>query len=181
MSLWPISHQIKQPKAILILFHLSVGTGWLENWLLKTKNFSFPVSRDGALSYSYFSNSKRLQKVKSWCPRGYGAIPGGADSPKACRRGEMVAEGSITRLLNFSLILFLAALGLRCLAKAVSSCGVQASHCSNCSYCGAQALGARASEFAALRLSSCDAGISCSATCGIFPHQGLNLCPLPWQ
>ena len=24
-------------------------------------------------------------------------------------------------------------------------------------------------------------GLSCSAACGIFPDQGSNLCPLPWQ
>ena len=24
-------------------------------------------------------------------------------------------------------------------------------------------------------------GLSCSAACGIFPDQGLNLCPLQWQ
>ena len=24
-------------------------------------------------------------------------------------------------------------------------------------------------------------GLSCSATCGIFPDQGSNLCPLHWQ
>ena len=24
-------------------------------------------------------------------------------------------------------------------------------------------------------------GLSCSAACGIFPDQGLNPCPLPWQ
>ena len=55
-------------------------------------------------------------------------------------------------------------LDLCCLVKAFSSCGVQASHGSNFSYCGAQALGARASVVAALRLSSCDAGTSCSST-----------------
>ena len=43
-------------------------------------------------------------------------------------------------------------------------CGVWASHCSGFSYCGVQALG----------FSSCEA-------CGIFPDQGLNLCPLHWQ
>ena len=43
-------------------------------------------------------------------------------------------------------------------------CGVWASHCSGFSYCRVQALG----------FSSCEA-------CGIFPDQGLNLCPLHWQ
>ena len=34
-------------------------------------------------------------------------------------------------------------------------CGVRASHCSSFSFCGARALGARASVVAACRLSSC--------------------------
>ena len=46
--------------------------------------------------------------------------------------------------------------------------------CGGFSCCGARALGARASVFAAHRL-------SCSAACGIFPDQGLNPCPLHWQ
>ena len=50
----------------------------------------------------------------------------------------------------FYLFLFLAVLGLRCCARAFSSCGERelllvASHCSGFSRCGAQALGARAS------------------------------------
>ena len=80
--------------------------------------------------------------------------------------------------------LFLAALGLRCCVQAFSSCGerglgtlccgVQASHCSGFSCCGARALGARASVVVAH-------GLSCSMTCGIFPDQGSNPCPLHWQ
>ena len=56
---------------------------------------------------------------------------------------------------------------------------------------GRQALGAQTSVVAVLRLSSCSSWIqrtgsvahrlSCSAACGIFPDQGLNLCPLHWQ
>ena len=53
-------------------------------------------------------------------------------------------------------------------------CGVQASHCGGFSCCGAQALGMQASVVVAR-------GLSCSAACGIFPDQGLNLCPLHWQ
>lgn len=49
-----------------------------------------------------------------------------------------------------------------------------ASHCDGFSYCGAQALGARASGVAAH-------GLSCSAACGIFLQQGSNLCPQNWQ
>ena len=80
----------------------------------------------------------------------------------------------------FYFILFLAGLGLRCCARAFSSCdewgrcGVRASHCSGFSCCGAQVLGARASVVVAH-------GLSCSAACGIFPHQGSNRCPLHWQ
>ena len=55
----------------------------------------------------------------------------------------------ISALLFFFLIylffLFLAVLGLRCCARAFSSCGEWASHCSGFSCCGAQALGAQAS------------------------------------
>ena len=57
---------------------------------------------------------------------------------------------------------------------ATLSCGVQASHCSGFSYCGARALGTRASVVVAR-------GLSCSVACGIFPGQGSNLCPLHWQ
>ena len=66
---------------------------------------------------------------------------------------------------------FLAALGLRCCMRALSSCGqwgllfiavhglliVVASHCSGFSCCGAWALGAWASVVVACRLSSCGA------------------------
>ena len=31
------------------------------------------------------------------------------------------------------------------------------------------------------RLRSCGHGLSCSTACGIFPDQGSNPCPLPWQ
>ena len=57
---------------------------------------------------------------------------------------------------------------------ATLGCGAQASHCGGFSCCGAQALGVRASVVVAH-------GLSCSTACGIFPDQGLNLCPLNWQ
>ena len=62
----------------------------------------------------------------------------------------------------------------------LSSCDVQASHCSGFSFCGAGALGRPAfsscgSQALEHRLSNW--GLSCSAACGIFPDQGLNLCP----
>ena len=49
----------------------------------------------------------------------------------------------------------MATLGLRCCARAFSSCGVWSSHCGGFSCCGARALGARALVVVALRLSSC--------------------------
>ena len=100
------------------------------------------------------------------------------------------------------IFLFLAALGLRCCARALSSCGelgatlrcsAWASHCGGFSCCGARALGAWASVVVARglsscglqaperRLSSCGARLSCSAACGILPDQGSNPCPLNWQ
>ena len=84
--------------------------------------------------------------------------------------------------LKFS-YLFLAALGLRCCARALSSCsergatlccGAQASHGGGFSCCGSRALERVDSVVVAH-------GLSCSAACGIFPDQGLNLGPLPWQ
>ena len=45
--------------------------------------------------------------------------------------------------------LFLVVLGLRCCAQAFCSCGEWASHCNGFSCCGAQALGTKASVFAA--------------------------------
>ena len=60
--------------------------------------------------------------------------------------------------------------------------GAQASHCSGFSYSGTWAPGC-------VGFSSCSSGaqqlwhmgFSCSHTCGIFPDQRLNLCPLYWQ
>ena len=95
----------------------------------------------------------------------------------------------------------MAALGLRAVCGlslvAVSGstlcCSVRASHCGGFSYCGAQALGMRASVVVASGLSSCGSralerwfsscgdGLSCSAACGIFPDQGLKPCPLHGQ
>ena len=56
----------------------------------------------------------------------------------------------------------------------LSSCGVWASHCGGFSYCGAWALDSWASAMVEHRF-------SCSKARGIFPNQGSNLCPLPWQ
>ena len=56
---------------------------------------------------------------------------------------------------DFLINLFLSALGLHCCMWAFSSCGVQASHCSGFSCCGARALGVQASVVEAHGLSSC--------------------------
>ena len=73
------------------------------------------------------------------------------------------------------------AMGLCCFTQAFSGrsehglcCGVQASHCGGSSCCRAWALGGGASVAVAQ-------GLGCSATCGIFPDQGSNPCPLHWQ
>ena len=66
-------------------------------------------------------------------------------------------------------------------------CGTQASHCSGFSYYGTQALGTWVSVIAWTQwLQHVDSvvaahGLSCSMACEIFPDQGLNPCPLPWQ
>ena len=73
--------------------------------------------------------------------------------------------------------LFLAALGLCCWLQASSraSCGELFGFSLCClPRCGARALGSRVSVVVAR-------GLSCPMTCGVFPDQGLNLCPLPWQ
>ena len=53
-------------------------------------------------------------------------------------------------------------------------CGAQPSHCTGFSCCRPRALGYKSSEIVAHRL-------TCSEACGIFPHQGLNPCPLHCQ
>ena len=76
-------------------------------------------------------------------------------------------------------LLFLAVLGLHCIAwvffgcgiQAFSSCGEQASHFSSFSCCGAWDPGHAGSVH---RLSS-------PAVCGIFPDQGWSPSPLHWQ
>ena len=80
-------------------------------------------------------------------------------------------------------ILLLAVLGLSCCAQAFTSYvkwellsryAVQASHWNDFSCCRAQALGSWASVVAEHR-------VSCPVSCGIFPDQGSNMCPLNWQ
>ena len=80
---------------------------------------------------------------------------------------------------------FVAVRGLSLVAAITLLCSVQASHCGGFSCCGAQALGAWASVVVACRLQNAGSvvvahGLSCSAACGIFLDQGLNLCRLHW-
>ena len=75
----------------------------------------------------------------------------------------------------------------------LSSCSIQASHCSGFSCCGAQVLGSTGfncchmgSVVAVPGLESTGSivvvhWLSCSAACGFFPDQGSNPCLLHWQ
>ena len=62
-----------------------------------------------------------------------------------------------------------------------ASGGYSSLWCAGFSCCGAWALGAWASVVVARGSVVVAHGISCSVACGIFPDQGLNLCPLHWQ
>ena len=94
-------------------------------------------------------------------------------------------------LLWFFIIFFFsifAVLGLLGCVGSALCWGVQASHSSDVSCRGAQALGCGASVVEACGLSgggseALERGLnrSCSAACGIFLDQGLNLSPLRWQ
>ena len=97
--------------------------------------------------------------------------------------------------------IFLAVLGLRCCARAFSSCSERgplfiavwglliavASHCgARLQARGLQQLRHMGSVVVAHGLQSTGSvvvahGLSCSAACGIFLDQGSNPCPLPWQ
>ena len=88
--------------------------------------------------------------------------------------------------------LFLAALGLRCCARAFSSfskrgplwVAVHGLLIAVASRCRAQALGARTSAVVARGHQSTGSAAvapSCSAACGIFPDQGSKSCRLRWQ
>ena len=69
--------------------------------------------------------------------------------------------------------MFWVVLGLCCCTRALSSCdeqGLLFVVVQWFSHCGTWVLGAQASVVVAR-------GLSCSAVCGIFPYQGLNLCP----
>ena len=86
-------------------------------------------------------------------------------------------------LLNFFLITFWAALGLCCFAWTFSSCwerGLLFVWSTDFSLQWLLLLWSTDSRL--VGFSSCSAqAFSCSAACGIFPDQGLNLWPWPWQ
>ena len=66
----------------------------------------------------------------------------------------------------------------------LSSCSMQASHCSGFSYCQVRALGPVGFVVAAPGLWGSVVVVHelpCSVACGSFPDQGLNLCLLLWQ
>ena len=95
--------------------------------------------------------------------------------------------------INLFIYLFLAALGIRCCAQALSSCSEQGplfiavrgptAVASPAAEHGLQAHGLSScgSQAPERRLSSVEHGPRCSAACGIFPDQGTNPCPLHWQ
>ena len=84
-------------------------------------------------------------------------------------------------------LVLIALLGLS-LVAVIGNCG---SHFGGFFFCRAKVLGSRASVVTACGFSNCDSPtlehlgsvvvthwLSCSEACGIFPDQGLNLCPL---
>ena len=96
--------------------------------------------------------------------------------------------------ITYLFILFLVVLGFPCCVPAFSSCGKRG--LLFIAVCGfliavasrgrAWAPGLEASVAVARKLESVASavvaqGIICSMACGIFPDQGLNLCPLHWQ
>ena len=97
--------------------------------------------------------------------------------------------------LNFYLFiyLFMAVLGLRFCARAFSSCGKQGplftSRCAGLSLFTSRCAGLSLSRPLLLQSTGCRRagsvvvahGPSCSTSCGIFPDQGSNPCPLHWQ
>ena len=63
----------------------------------------------------------------------------------------------------------------------LSSCDAWTSHCGGLSFADLGLWGVEASVTAACGLNDVVHRLSCSAACGVFLGQGLNLCPLPWQ
>ena len=84
-------------------------------------------------------------------------------------------------VLICTLSLFISvSLGLRCRKRGLLTLrfGEQISPCSGFSCCRAQALGTQSPVFRHTGSVVVGQGLSCSTACGIFPEQGLNLCPL---
>ena len=91
--------------------------------------------------------------------------------------------------LFIAVLVFIALLGLS-LVAVIGNCG---SHFSGFFFGRAKVLGSQASELTARGFGNCDSPtlehlgsfvthwLSCSEACGIFPDQGLNLCPLHWR
>ena len=96
-------------------------------------------------------------------------------------------EGKNLKVSKFLLFkknyyLILAVLGLRCCARAFSSCGKwghSSSRCTGLSLSRPLLLRSTGSRCAGSVVVA--HGPSLSAACGIFPDQGSNLCPLHWQ
>ena len=94
-------------------------------------------------------------------------------------------------LICSSFSLYFCFTGSSLLRPAFSSCskrelltlgfGEQISHCSGFSCCRAQAPGTQSPVFRHTGSVVVVQGLSCSMVCGIFPEQGLNLCPLLQQ
>ena len=72
----------------------------------------------------------------------------------------------ISQFFKLLFLNFLAVLGLHCCAQAFSSCGEQG------------LLPAHVERVGSVLVVD---WLSCPEACGIFPDQGLNLCPLYWE
>ena len=79
--------------------------------------------------------------------------------------------GAMSLFLLCCVFFALHGLSLVAVSRGYSSCGAWASSCSGFSCCRAQAQGRVGFTVVAH-------GLSCPRACGIFPDQGLNLCPL---
>ena len=127
--------------------------------------------------------------VLAWRIPGTGE-PGGPPSMGSHRVGHDWSEAAAAYSLCYTMYSFLICiylftfgcagsllltwLSLVVASRGNSSCAAGASLCSGSSCCGSQAV--------ARRLGSCVARrLSCSATCGMFPGQEWNPCPLHWQ
>ena len=160
------------PKALLLF--------WVQRIHYQKKPLSTHINS--------FSFSRRVSSVRSFSHVQLFSTPWTA----ACQASLSITNSqSLLKLLSIEsvrpsnhliiLFIYLAALGLCCCAQAFfgctregySCCSARASLYGGFSCCGAQALAHSASVVVAY-------GLSCSAACGIFLDQGLNLCLLHW-